>query len=147
MVSRPNTKVHPERRIARKEKFIYSVLFRLGLQALYDKYKDQGLEILGFPCNQVCSSLQTRRAIPFWTHFKFGGQEPADDQGIADFCTRNHGVSFPLMKKSDVNGDDTNEVYKWLKTEKSGLLGLTRIKVCLNALKLSKGFDVTAVAV
>ncbi|KAF8959479.1 glutathione peroxidase-like protein [Flammula alnicola] len=81
-----------------------------GLQALYEKYKDQGLEILGFPCNQ------------------FGGQEPEDDKGIAEFCTLNHGVTFPLMKKSDVNGDDTNEVYKWLKNEKSGLLGLTRIK-------------------
>jgi len=81
-----------------------------GLQALYDKYKDQGLEILGFPCNQ------------------FGGQEPADDGGIQEFCTLNHGVTFPLMKKSDVNGDNTNEVYKWLKAEKSGLLGLTRIK-------------------
>ncbi|KAF9471324.1 glutathione peroxidase-like protein [Pholiota conissans] len=81
-----------------------------GLQALYDKYKEQNFEILGFPCNQ------------------FGGQEPADDKGIAEFCTLNHGVTFPLMKKSDVNGDNTNEVYKWLKNEKSGLLGLTRIK-------------------
>ncbi|KAF9565415.1 glutathione peroxidase [Agrocybe pediades] len=81
-----------------------------GLQALYDKYKDQGLEILGFPCNQ------------------FGGQEPADDAGIAEFCERNHGVTFPLMKKSEVNGDNTNEVYKWLKAEKAGILGLTRIK-------------------
>jgi len=49
------------------------------------------------------------------------------------------------MKKSEVNGDNTNEVYKWLKSEKSGLLGLTRIKVCLNA--LSNGFGVTTVAV
>jgi glutathione peroxidase len=81
-----------------------------GLQELYDKYKDKGLEILGFPCNQ------------------FGGQEPADDQGIQEFCTLNHGVTFPLMQKSDVNGDNTNEVYKWLKNERSGLLGLTRIK-------------------
>jgi len=81
-----------------------------GLQALYDKYKDQGFEILGFPCNQ------------------FGGQEPADDDGIKEFCTLNHGVTFPLMKKSEVNGDNTNEVYKWLKDQKAGLLGLTRIK-------------------
>ncbi|PPQ90801.1 hypothetical protein CVT25_012121 [Psilocybe cyanescens] len=81
-----------------------------GLQDLHEKYKDQGLVILGFPCNQ------------------FGGQEPADDDGIQEFCTLNHGVTFPLMKKSDVNGDNTNEVYKWLKGEKSGLLGLTRIK-------------------
>lgn len=60
---------------------------------------------------------------------QFGGQEPADDDGIKEFCTLNHGVTFPLMKKSDVNGDNTNEVYKWLKDQKSGLLGLTRIKV------------------
>ena len=60
---------------------------------------------------------------------QFGGQEPGSDDEIATFCERNHGVSFPLMKKSDVNGDGTNEVYKFLKNEKSGLLGLTRIKV------------------
>ncbi|PFH53165.1 hypothetical protein AMATHDRAFT_138313 [Amanita thiersii Skay4041] len=81
-----------------------------GLQSLYDKYKGQGLVILGFPCNQ------------------FGGQEPLDDKGIGEFCTLNHGVTFPLMKKSDVNGDNTNEVFKWLKNEKAGFLGLTRIK-------------------
>lgn len=81
-----------------------------GLQALYDKYKDKGFVILGFPCNQ------------------FGGQEPGDDAAIAQFCELNHGVTFPLMKKSDVNGDDANEVFKWLKKEKAGLLGLTRIK-------------------
>ncbi|KJA26223.1 hypothetical protein HYPSUDRAFT_52546 [Hypholoma sublateritium FD-334 SS-4] len=86
-----------------------------GLQALYEKYKGQGLEILGFPCNQARCLL-------------FGGQEPADDAGVAEFCTLNHGVTFPLMKKSEVNGDSTNEVYKWLKNEKAGLLGLTRIK-------------------
>ncbi|RXW18135.1 hypothetical protein EST38_g7716 [Candolleomyces aberdarensis] len=81
-----------------------------GLETLYQTYKDQGLVILGFPCNQ------------------FGGQEPADDKGIAEFCTLNHGVTFPLMAKTEVNGDSTNEVYKWLKSQKSGILGLTRIK-------------------
>jgi len=81
-----------------------------GLQALYEKYKDQGFEILGFPCNQ------------------FGGQEPGEDEEISQFCEVNHGVTFPLMKKSDVNGDNTNEVFKYLKDQKSGLLGLTRIK-------------------
>ncbi|KAH7926104.1 glutathione peroxidase [Leucogyrophana mollusca] len=81
-----------------------------GLQALYDKYKEQGFVILGFPCNQ------------------FGGQEPGDDSDIASFCTLNHGVNFPLMKKSDVNGDNTNAAYKWLKNEKAGIMGLTRIK-------------------
>ncbi|KAG8697942.1 hypothetical protein FRC09_007550 [Ceratobasidium sp. 395] len=82
----------------------------IGLEALYKKYQDRGFVILGFPSNQ------------------FGGQEPGTDEEIGQFCQLNHGVSFPLMKKSDVNGDDTNEVYKYLKNEKSGLLGLTRIK-------------------
>ncbi|KAJ6576634.1 glutathione peroxidase [Mycena vulgaris] len=81
-----------------------------GLQALYEKYKEKDFVIIGFPCNQ------------------FGGQEPGDDETIATFCVVNHGVTFPLMKKSDVNGDNTNEVYKWLKAEKSGILGLARIK-------------------
>ncbi|EMD33993.1 hypothetical protein CERSUDRAFT_86762 [Gelatoporia subvermispora B] len=81
-----------------------------GLQALYDKYKDRDFVILGFPCNQ------------------FGGQEPGDDAAVGEFCQLNYGVSFPIMKKSDVNGDNANEVYKYLKEQKSGLLGLTRIK-------------------
>jgi len=81
-----------------------------GLQALYDKYKERDFVILGFPCNQ------------------FGGQEPGDDEAIASFCELNHGVNFPLMKKSDVNGDNTNSVFQWLKSEKPGLMGLTRIK-------------------
>ncbi|CCA75152.1 probable GPX2-glutathione peroxidase [Serendipita indica DSM 11827] len=81
-----------------------------GLETLYEKYKDRGFVILGFPSNQ------------------FGGQEPGTDEDIATFCELNHGVTFPLMKKSDVNGDNTNEVYQWLKKEKSGLLGMSRIK-------------------
>jgi len=81
-----------------------------GLQALYEKYKDRDFTIIGFPCNQ------------------FGGQEPGTDEEIATFCVVNHGVTFPLMKKSDVNGDKTNEVFKWLKNEKAGILGLARIK-------------------
>ncbi|KAG9121551.1 Glutathione peroxidase 2 [Ceratobasidium sp. 392] len=80
------------------------------LEALYKKYQDRGLVILGFPSNQ------------------FGGQEPGTDEEIGQFCQLNHGVTFPLMKKSDVNGDDSNEVYKYLKNEKAGILGLTRIK-------------------
>jgi len=79
-----------------------------GLQELYDKYKLQGLEILGFPTNQF-------------------HQEAGDDNDIAQFCTLNHGVTFPLLKKSDVNGDNTNEVFKWLKSQKSSF-GLSRIK-------------------
>ncbi|KAJ7227318.1 glutathione peroxidase-like protein [Mycena pura] len=81
-----------------------------GLQALYEKYKDSDFTIIGFPCNQ------------------FGGQEPGTDEEIATFCTVNHGVTFPLMKKSDVNGDNTSEVFKWLKSQKAGILGIERIK-------------------
>jgi len=81
-----------------------------GLQKLYDKYKDKGLEILGFPSNQ------------------FADQEPGNDVDIAQFCSLNYGVTFPLMRKSDVNGDKTNEVYRWIKAQKPGLFGLTRIK-------------------
>ncbi|KAI9228865.1 MAG: glutathione peroxidase [Piptocephalis tieghemiana] len=81
-----------------------------GLQELYDKYKDRGFTILGFPCNQ------------------FGSQEPGSEDEIVSFCELNHGVSFPLMAKVNVNGDDTHPVYNYLKSEKSGILGLTRIK-------------------
>ncbi|TIB80023.1 methionine adenosyltransferase II, beta [Wallemia mellicola] len=80
-----------------------------GLEELHQKYKDRGLVVLGFPCNQ------------------FGGQEPGTDDDIDNFCKINHGVSFQLFKKSDVNGDKTNEVFKYLKDKKSQL-GLTRIK-------------------
>lgn len=62
-----------------------------GLEKIHKKYKDQGLVVLGFPCDQ------------------FGGQNKEDDEGTESFCTLNYGVSFPLMKKSEVNGDSTNE--------------------------------------
>ncbi|KDQ15920.1 hypothetical protein BOTBODRAFT_65200 [Botryobasidium botryosum FD-172 SS1] len=81
-----------------------------GLQDLHNKFKDQGLVVLGFPCNQ------------------FGGQEPGTDADIGSFCELNHGVTFPLMKKSDVNGDNTSEVFKWLKAQKKGgILGMNRV--------------------
>jgi len=81
-----------------------------GLQKMYEKFKDKGFEIIGFPCNQ------------------FGGQEPGSDEDVAAFCQLNHGVTFPLMTKSDVNGDNTNDIYKYLKSEKTGVLGLARVK-------------------
>jgi glutathione peroxidase-family protein len=81
-----------------------------GLQELYDKYKDKGLEIIGFPCNQ------------------FGSQEPGGESEIQEFCQRNYGVTFPVMKKIEVNGENTHPIYAYLKTSKPGLLGLTRIK-------------------
>lgn len=80
------------------------------LEELNKKYKDQGLVILGFPCNQ------------------FLNQEPGNQEEIASFCTLNYGVSFPIMQKVDVNGDKTDPVYKYLKKQKSGILGLTRVK-------------------
>lgn len=80
------------------------------LEELNKKYKDKGVQLIGFPCNQ------------------FGGQEPGSSEEIASFCQLNYGVTFPVLKKIEVNGDNADPVYKWLKEQKSGLLGLTRIK-------------------
>ncbi|TVY20207.1 Glutathione peroxidase-like peroxiredoxin HYR1 [Lachnellula arida] len=84
-----------------------------GLEKLYkavkEKYEDD-FEILGFPCNQ------------------FGGQEPGSDEEIQSFCQLNYGVSFPIMGKTDVNGDKANPLFEWLKEEKPGILGLKRVK-------------------
>jgi peroxiredoxin len=66
--------------------------------------------ILGFPCNQ------------------FNGQEPGTDSEIQSFCQLNYGVSFPIMGKTDVNGDKASPLFEWLKNEKSGLMGLKRVK-------------------
>ena len=76
-----------------------------GLEELYAAHKDEGFVVLGFPCNQ------------------FGAQEPGTEDEIGEFCQLNYGVSFPMFAKIDVNGDDTHPLYRWLKTEKSGLLG------------------------
>ena len=76
-----------------------------GLESLYEKYVDEGLVILGFPCNQ------------------FAGQEPGTADEIGAFCQRNYGVSFPMFDKIDVNGEKAHPLYQWLKTEKGGLLG------------------------
>ena len=76
-----------------------------GLQELHDTYADQGLVVLGFPCDQ------------------FGNQEPGDEAEIADFCERNFGVTFPLFSKVDVNGDDAHPLFAWLKDSQGGLLG------------------------
>lgn len=78
-----------------------------GLQKLYDTYKDKGLVVIGFPCNQ------------------FGGQEPDGEAKIEEFCQLNYGVSFPMMAKVEVNGKDTHPVFKFLKNSPKGggLLG------------------------
>jgi glutathione peroxidase len=81
-----------------------------GLEALYRKHKDEGLSILGFPCDQ------------------FGHQEPGDEAEIKNFCSLHYDVTFPLFAKIRVNGDDTHPLYKFLKSEKKGLLGSEAIK-------------------
>ncbi len=81
-----------------------------GLQAVYEKYREQGFEVLGFPCNQ------------------FGAQEPGDADAIAAFCDTTYGVTFPLFAKVDVNGGDAAPLFTWLKAEAPGLLGTRDIK-------------------
>jgi glutathione peroxidase len=76
-----------------------------GLQEIYERYKDRGFEILGFPCDQ------------------FGHQEPGTDKEIKSFCELNYGVSFPLFSKIEVNGENAHPVFKFLKSKKGGLLG------------------------
>lgn len=76
-----------------------------GLEKMYKKYKDQGVVVLGFPCNQ------------------FGSQEPGDSDDIQSFCQVNYGVSFPMFSKVDVNGKDAHPIFKYLKSELGGLLG------------------------
>ena len=81
-----------------------------GLEELYRDYKDRGLEILAFPCNQ------------------FGAQEPGDAAEIANFCSLTYDVTFPVFAKIDVNGSTADPLWKYLKAEKTGLLGIGSIK-------------------
>nr|WP_319512323.1 glutathione peroxidase [uncultured Draconibacterium sp.] len=76
-----------------------------GLEKLYKDYKDKGLVILGFPCNQ------------------FANQEPGDEKSIAEGCLLNYGVTFPMFSKIDVNGENAHPIYKYLKKELGGTLG------------------------
>lgn len=77
-----------------------------GLEKLYKEYKDQGLVILGFPCNQ------------------FAGQEPGTEKEISEGCLINYGVTFPMFAKTDVNGENAHPIYKYLKSElKGGIFG------------------------
>lgn len=81
-----------------------------GLEELWRKYRDRGFEILAFPCNQ------------------FGHQEPGDADEIASFCDINFGVTFPLMRKVEVNGGNATPLYQWLKAEAPGVFGTQKIK-------------------
>jgi glutathione peroxidase len=81
-----------------------------GLEDLYEKFRDQGLVVLGFPCDQ------------------FGHQEPGDEEEIKNFCSLNYDVQFPLFAKIEVNGANTHPLYQYLKSEAKGLLGSEAIK-------------------
>lgn len=81
-----------------------------GLEALQRRYADQGLVVLGFPCNQ------------------FGHQEPGDEAAIGAFCEKNYGVTFPMFAKVDVNGDDAHPLFRFLKGEAPGVLGTEAVK-------------------
>ena len=81
-----------------------------GLQALWERYGDKGLTVVGFPSNE------------------FGAQDPGSNEEIASFCEMNYGVSFPMMAKVEVNGSGAHPLWQWLKGEKPGLLGTEAIK-------------------
>ena len=81
-----------------------------GLEALWRKYGERGFEVVAFPCNQ------------------FGAQEPGNAAEIAQFCSLNYDVSFPLMGKIDVNGDEAPPLYAWLKDQARGIFGTRKIK-------------------
>jgi glutathione peroxidase-family protein len=89
-----------------------------GLETVYKdiiaKYPDK-FTIIGFPCNQ------------------FGGQDPGSNDEIQEFCMVNYGVSFPVLGKTEVNGDKAEPVFEWMKSEKPGLMGLKRVSTALTA--------------
>ena len=81
-----------------------------GLEKLWREYGPRGLVVLGFPCDQ------------------FGHQEPGDEAAIKQFCSLRYDVGFPMFAKVEVNGDDAHPLWKWLKKEKGGILGIDAIK-------------------
>lgn len=81
-----------------------------GLEKLERDYRERGFEVLGFPCDQ------------------FGHQEPGNEAEIKEFCSLTYDVSFPMYAKVDVNGDQAHPLWKWLKDEKGGFLGIDAIK-------------------
>ncbi len=100
-----------------------------GLEELYKKYKDQGLEVLAFPCNQ------------------FGAQEPGSNEEIASFCDLQFNISFPLFDKVDVNGSETHPLFEYLKEQAPGLLGSKKVKWNFTKFLVSKdGTQITRFA-
>lgn len=81
-----------------------------GLQALSEKYKEEGLEILGFPCNQ------------------FGAQEPGNEEEITNFCELNYGVTFPMFAKIDVKGENAHPLFTYMTEQAPGILGMKAVK-------------------
>jgi glutathione peroxidase len=81
-----------------------------GLEQVYERFRERGFEVLGFPCNQ------------------FGKQEPGSEAEIGAFCEKNYGVTFPMFAKVDVNGDAAHPLYKHLKQQAPGVLGTEGIK-------------------
>ena len=96
-----------------------------GLESLYQRYKDRGLVVLGFPCNQ------------------FGAQEPGSASDIATFCQKNYGVSFPMFAKIDVNGDLAHPLYRYLKQSAPGILGSEAIKWNFTKFLINRKGEVT----
>jgi len=92
-----------------------------GLEDLYEKFRDQGLVVLGFPCDQ------------------FGHQEPGDEEEIKNFCSLNYDVQFPLFAKIEVNGANTHPLYQYLKSQARGLLGSEAIKWNFTKFLVDKG--------
>lgn len=97
-----------------------------GLENLYEKYRERGFSILGFPCNQ------------------FGQQDPGNNAEIAQFCQVNYGVSFPMFAKIDVNGPTTHPLFQYLKRSAPGIFGSEKIKWNFTKFLINRNGDVVA---
>lgn len=97
-----------------------------GLEALHRKYSDQGFEVIAYPCNQ------------------FGAQEPGDEDEIKNFCSLTYDVTFPLMAKVDVNGDNADPLWAYMKDQQAGLLGSRGIKWNFTKFLINKNGEVVA---
>ena len=97
-----------------------------GLESLHRKYADQGFEVIAFPCNQ------------------FGAQEPGDEDEIKNFCSLTYDVTFPLMAKVDVNGDNADPLWAYMKQQQAGLMGSRGIKWNFTKFLVNKKGEVVA---